>query len=76
MVIVVMDVGIIILSIIIIVIVGILVANKCRGNPNASACTQTNSSTALGKNKPCAYEFGLKHFINNSSFHPYKRTSI
>lgn len=44
--IVVMDIGII-LGIVIIVVVRVLVADKGWGHTNSSACTQTNSSTAL-----------------------------
>jgi hypothetical protein len=59
MVVVVMDVGIVILGIIIIVIVGVLVANKGWGNPDSCACTQTNSCTALRKKQTiCLFSLG------------------
>lgn len=69
MVIVVVDVGVIILSIVIIVIVRILVADKRWGNPNSSSCTQTNSSTALDKYIMCLVIWDTTHNTLLVTFH-------
>lgn len=44
------EVGVVVVVVVVVVpvvVVGVLVADQCRGDPDASPCTETHSGTAL-----------------------------